>query len=513
VSVWAALLPPALVGTERHGGALPSWPGEIGATIASACAEPTAPATAVLRAAAVLAACEAAGSLGASWQQALPEAAAAESLPVLRAPALLAGADWAWRDGPPRLLHEWCLVLAWAGWLLPPRLLPAALDAGRRSIALRTALTPVLGRRGQWLAAQHGEWRWASAMAASDDSEAVWHEGSLEQRREFLRRERLRHATGARERLAPLLPELPAKERAELVNTLATHLSAADEPLLDSLRADRSKEVRQAALELLLRLPDAQHPRRAAARLAALVTQERGLLRKRWVVEAPTTAAADWKDDNIDAARPKDHPLGERAWWLLQLVRQVPLLWWNTHTGMTAAELCQWASGSDWAEAITQGWRDVLHAAPEPAWCKAFLDRWPKAWPRDTRGAVLAHLPPAEREAFWEHELHEAGALQRLTPQWLAACAPGQTLSAAFSAHVARQLRQQIDSGALAQDWTLRSLAADILCLLHADALPALQALPRSGDESPGLIEALHTLAQIVQTRTALSQLTTAKPP
>ena len=180
--------------------------------------------------------------------------------------------------------------------------------------------------------------------------------------------------------------------------------------MLERLRTDRSREVRQAALGLLLRLPASAHVGRAIARLEPLLKQERVLLRKRWVIDAPPAAGADWNDDNLDAARPKNESLGERAWWLCQLVRQVPLSWWTRHTGMTAAELNAWAGETDWREALWRGWRDVLHRAPDASWCEAFLDRWPSTLPAGDRDAVLSLLPPAARERHWQQQLIASSA-------------------------------------------------------------------------------------------------------
>jgi Family of unknown function (DUF5691) len=520
---WTALLPAALVGTERYAQPLPAWPGEIGSVIAQASASAEQPAVGLLRAAAVLAACSQAGLLGHEAKPALPEAARASARPALADRALLARLPWVLQDGPPRLVPLLCLALDRAGLTLPPLVLPAALDAGRRSIALRAPLLPVLGERGLWLAAQRDDWQWAAGTSAgtnaNDSDESRWSEGTLEQRREFLRRERARDPTAARERLVAALPELPAKERAELIAALVQGLGLDDEALLDAQRTDRSGEVRRAALDLLLRLPDAAHPQRAAERVSRLLAQERGLLRKRWTIEAPAAAEADWKDDNVEATRPKHETLGERAWWLYQLVRQVPLGWWTQHTAMAPADLRGWADGTDWTDALLRGWRDVLLAAPEEAWCTAFLDAWPKAWPEADRGALLAQLPLAQRERYWSGDRQRGvgvDTLAALLPQIFAACPVGETLSAPFSATLAATLREAVENGALQQDWALRSLLPDAACILHPSALPALRDLPRAADETAGLADAMRTLAQTVELRLALGTLSSsshATPP
>jgi len=513
-SPWTPLLPLALVGSERHNGALPVWPGELGQLIAEGFAAAGSPALGALRAAGVIAAGSAAGCLGRAWEQALPPAAPPETWPVLQQPELLRALPWLLREAPARLLLQFCGALAAAQQRLPEPTLPAALEAGRRALALRPRLLPVLGERGRWLAAQREDWRYASGVSDAVDPETRWSEGSLEQRRELLLRQRAEDPGAARGRLAAALGELPARERAQLTETLACGLSLEDEPLLEQLRSDRSREVRQTALTLLLRLPSAAHPRRAGARLAALLTQERILLKRRWVIEAPGAAGADWAADGIETTRPKHENLGDRGWWLFQLVRQVPLAWWTAHTGLSPAELNSWAERSDWGLALRRGWREVLQAAPEPGWCEAFLADWPKTWPEHERTQVLALLPLPQRERHWLQQLR-AGTqpLTLLLSQLLMACPGEELLSLPLSQALASLLRDGAGSPALAQDWTLRQQLPELCCLLQPQVLHKLQALPRRADETPAQSEALNTLSQVLQIRLALHALQPAAPP
>lgn len=510
---WTPLLPTAMVGTDRQAGPWPTWPGEIGGLIAqsTAAGEPAANA---LRIAAVLATCSLAGAQGEAWSASLPAPAPEETLPVLDDAALLRLIPWAFGDGPARLHQTICLSLAQMNRRLPTSLLPQALELGRRSLALRPWLVPVLGERGLWLAAQRDDWRYAAGVGTTGPEEARWTDGTIEQRRGFLAEERRSDPAAARERLAAVLPELPAKERAELVAELATGLGGDDEALLDGLRNDRSREVRQVALGLLLRLPLAAHPQRAAKRLEALLAHERVLLRKRWQIDAPNEAAADWKADQVDATRPQQESLGERGWWLYQLVRQVPLAWWTRHTGLTAAELIDWAKGTDWAEALLRGWRDVLFAAPEDAWCEALLDAWPHKLLRDDPASVLALLPLERRERYWRQQLGQDKLdLGLLASRVLAACPAGQTLSLELSKGLATALRQRADSGALRQDWGLLQSLSDLGGVLHVDALAPLADLPRPPDETPSYANHVHALTQIVALRRALHHFATSTTP
>lgn len=514
-SIWAPLLPAAMVGTERQQPPLQQLGGPVGALAQEAAAAAPDAATALLRAAAIVATCGLAGAQPPAAAAPPPAPAGAETRPELARGPLRDGLAWAFDDGPARLHHLALQRLDAAGLRLPHALLPQALELGRRSTALRGALTPVLGARGPWLAAQRDEWRYAAGVATSTDdgaSEQLWTDGSLEQRVAFLARERARDAAAGRERLAAALSGLPAKERAELAQQLAIGLGAGDEALLDQLRADRSREVRTVALALLVRLPGAAYTRRACERIGALLKEERVLLVKRQVIDAPTAAAPDWKAEQLDTPRPQHESLGERAWWLYQQLRQVPLPWWNERLGMSADELFGWAAKSDWKDALVRGWRDALMAAPRDDWTEAFIAHGPRGRWGEDHLPLLALLPLAAREQHWQRELAEAANLSRVAHQALTACAPGELLTPALSRAIAAQIERAVAGDALLNDYGLRAQLPELACVLDAAALPPLTRLARRGDETPSLAQSLNTLAQVAELRLALESLPAPKP-
>lgn len=445
-----------------------------------------------------------AGTRGQTWSSTTPHAAPAETRTQIPPGPIHHLLQWAFRDGPQRLLHLVCLTLNESGHVLPAGLLPLALEQGRRSVGLRPSLHPVLGERGWWLARQRDTWAFAAAVSEQAPQEAGWTEGNLEQRLAFLRHERLQQPDAARERLEAALTEVPAKERAELLMVLHTELSAADQDLLDRLRSDRSKEVRQVALKLLLRLPEAAHPKRAVARLQPLLTQERALLKKHWVITAPSSMSDDWTTDNIETARPSHENLGERAWWLFQLARQVPLRWWGEHTGMSPEQLLSWAQTSEWAPSLYRAWHDVLLAAPDPQWCEAFLNNWPDSV-REDSASVLALLPLAQRERHWEGQWRKGQiGLASLVYQVTQACPAGETLCTPLSHTLAQAFVQLATENKLRDDYSLRGLLPELACALHESTLAMLLQLPRHGDETTSFSENLHTMMQVIAVRQSL---------
>jgi hypothetical protein len=492
----------ALVGIE--GSAPLPADGEIGALMATVAAQGDDPAQGYCRVVGVLAACRLA-ALSLPPPAVLPTAATADAQALADDHPACAALASAFVEGPLRLQYEACLRLAEVDAHLPAALLPSALQAGQRQQVLRAALLPRLGARGEWLAACNPDWRYAASSGesapAANDEEQQWQQGSIEQRAQYFRALRRRDPAAANALLQAQLGELTAKERAALVELLAIGLQADDAALLESLLKDRSREVRYLAARLLALLPDAAHARRLCVWTAELVTSRRGMLGRSWQCEAPAMADPEWAGAAIEPSRPQHETLGERAWWLYQLVRQVPLAWWCEHTGMRAAELLAWAARSDWAEALQRGWRERVGAA-DPEWIEAMLASNAPIF-RHGMSDLLALLPMAQRERHWPRnlaELQQAGLLGPI----IGACAPGETLSAGYSAALLPSLHALLEGDALRQDYGLRAVLLELATLLHPDSLPALRLPPRRGDETPALAECLTDFQRIVAVRRTL---------
>ena len=536
-AAWSPLLPVAMVGTARHAAPLPAWPGEIGAMLA-ALADARRPdgvspdidqaAADVLRTAGVLTVCGLAGARPQARAASATPPAAVDAMPVADDPAIASAFAWTLAEGPDRLRHAFFLRFAQAGLRLPHAVLPIALELARGSVALRPAIQPLLGERGVWLARQRDDWKFADGVIAVDDHDArQWTDGTLEQRKAFLAAERARDPRAARERFATALPELSAKERAELARGLGVGLSLEDEPLLDLLRNDRGQDVRAVALNLVLRLPDAAHPKRAAERLAALMSRGSLLAGRRWTIEPPAEAAADWKSDQVDPVVGIGN-MGQRAWWLYQLVRQVPLAWWPAHTGMGIPQLAAWADGNEWGEALWLGWRDVLRRAPDVAWAEALLDEWPAvagqrsskdAPPRSVLGdpgLVLAIVSPEVRERYFEAQLRSADApLATNVFAIFTGCPPGELVPPRLAALIVQRARQalaldttgddpRVFNPALQAQNAIGSYLPQLCCVLPLPLLADFDDWPTSPTEPASVGRGRHEGRQIIQARRAL---------
>ncbi|HCN78168.1 MAG TPA: hypothetical protein DIT13_13360 [Verrucomicrobiales bacterium] len=471
----APLATSALLGTERRA---PDWPmleGALGTLLSRIPRDSVE--KALLQAAGVLGTCQLAGFLPARAGN-VPAPATDDALPEDSRIDLLTSIL---TDGPERLQAEAFIKIAAAGRQLPHRLLPRALECGRRSVALRPSLLRVLGRRGEWLAAQNDSWAYAvgggSAETLIDD---VWQHGSLDQRRLYLVALRERDAAKARELVREAMSTEGAKERTAFIECLATGLTMDDQDLLESTLTDKSKEARQTAARLLSTLPESRFAQRMAAHLASFVKAEKKLLRGTVVtLEAPNAFDAAWKADLIEESKPKGASMGERAWWLFQIVRSVPLSWWEAQTGMNPAECLALAQKSDWKDALLQGWAEAQAAQRRVEWAEAFLGiSLPPNGPL-TVFDLLETLPPTLRETYFLKLVTDNDAkmiaLSTIVDRFIKGLPmDAPMLSPAVAVKAVKILKQRIHSGEARYDWQLRHSLVELACLLPVAAFDDL---------------------------------------
>jgi hypothetical protein len=372
------LLAAALVGTDRR-----PWPGGS-----------------LLEAAAVALARRRAGVTPAHGRAPVP-AAPAEITPPLPA-ASGARLIRILGDGVPggaqvahELLSQWLEAAAAKGGHVPPVVLPALLDAGRRNSLIRPALAQVAGRRGAWLAGMRGDWRWlrdetvattAGETATAGESGAAWETGTIGERLGYLIE--LRRADPARGRslLERSWPHESSEDRARFVAALSTGLSLADDPFLEQTLDDRRKEVREAALDLLRGLPGSALSQRMRERAAAAVRLDP---RGRLLVTPPDDLDTGMRRDGIAATPARG--LGVSAWLLEETLAGAPLDSWPD-----PATMLRLARGNDWESALVHGWAKAAIAQCDAAWATALIDEAAGALRESVRWDLHLVLPPEE---------------------------------------------------------------------------------------------------------------------
>jgi hypothetical protein len=484
MTIWNTITPAALLGVGRS---MPSvdLPPPFAELLTGSEGE-----TRLLKACGILGVAGAAGRISPAPSDPLPAPAPIDEQSCL--PEIVPIAQRILEEARGPVVSEMCALLTKSSRSLPPRLLPSALELGRKTASLRGPLRDVLGPRGAWLAAQNPDWAFALLAGRETADRRLWEEGDANQRAAYLRYFRQEDAASARSLLEASFPQDTARDRAILLPALGENLSPDDEAFLTRiLSEDRSKEVRQTAAVLLSRLPESAFARDITAWLEPCLRTERKLFRTTTTIEPPAAFDPSWKAKTIEEKPPASMKLGERAWWLLQLVSLAPLGWWESRLGTAPADILALAVKSDWNEALLRGFRTALSNQPEAtAWILAFLEMGGSS---EMALDLALRLPPAKAdEAFQKifSSLSDLGHAIRAI----------EAADFTWSPQLWRSVRQKLPQWLNQQDWRFRATLGQLACRIP----PACLYEELSWPDAPFYLDAIAEFSQIVDQRRTL---------
>lgn len=304
------------------------------------------------------------------------------------------------------VLPEFLRLAADTGTIVPSELLPALLGLGRRD--LRTLVLPVIGERGRWLAGFNPSW----AYAAPESDPGDWETASLDGRRALLERLRPTDPVKARELIQSTWEQDSPEARAVLLSTLKIGLAQPDEDFLETCLADRRKEVRETALDLLVRLPDAKLSLRVFNKLNSCLQIKSKLLKK----TAITFDLPDVPDEfnkqaklNVVILRKK---LGQGANWLAFMLSLVPPTMWSSEWNISPIKTIEAAMAGEWGEAMLLGWSLAVVRSGDPDWADALtqitVDK-PKSlymMAENSLSDIVRHVPMEKIEALTQSSMN-----------------------------------------------------------------------------------------------------------
>ncbi|HET7091694.1 MAG TPA: DUF5691 domain-containing protein [Anaerolineae bacterium] len=302
-------------------------------------------------------------------------------------------------------MSEWLAALGLTQKRVPEESLPALLDLGKAQPDVREAILPVLGERGLWLAAQSPDWDYA----LGGDDAAAWQTGSLPIRLMLLQKLRRSDTTRARELMASTWPTDAPDERTAFLAACAINLGTDDEPFLEAALDDRRKEVRRMAADLLAQLPESRLCGRMLDRLRPLLTLTRGL-KPNIEVTLPAECDKGMLRDGVEPKPPSG--MGEKAWWLQQILGAVPPSIWSQTWRTSPKDLVQAAGRGEWRMMLLQGWAVAAMRQRDTEWIEALLADFLAHNELAQAQPAFEGLDDSRKEAFVLSLLHSNPSLQ-----------------------------------------------------------------------------------------------------
>jgi hypothetical protein len=187
---------------------------------------------------------------------------------------------------------------------------------------------------------------------------------------------------------------------------MSVGLSQADEPFLEAALDDRSKQVRDAAAELLAELPASAFVARMSARAEPLLSFQPGasggILKrakppKLDVTLPPEKFDKSWLRDGI-TEKPEQR-MGQRQWWLVQMLSFIPVTYWSAKWQAPPETIVEAARASEHSDKLLSAWTRSAIRRPDRDWILALLQGAPAEDDWEAPVQLIGRLPESDRLA------------------------------------------------------------------------------------------------------------------
>jgi hypothetical protein len=275
------------------------------------------------------------------------------------------------------LIPEWLELIQQKNWRLPHSHLATMLTQAQHTTTLREGVRATLDARGQWLAAQNPDWKWAvGEVNNAETALETWETGAKTARVFALRSIRTEKPAEARALLEQVWKSEVAEERKAFLAELETNISSADEAFFETCLEDRSKEVRSIAATLLARLPDSAFVERMTTRGETILNRgkKKGLI-SLGTPDLEVTLpewTADLGRDGIEKKAPYNRG-GDKAYWLESIISHIPPKIWEIHLRLEPKEILK-RLPKEWKTNIIQSIIIAIQKNPDPDWIEALIN-------------------------------------------------------------------------------------------------------------------------------------------
>lgn len=289
-------------------------------------------------------------------------------------------------------LTEFLSLLEQGNWRVPPEQLPTLFTYALKQPQFWQRLRPLIGPRGQWLLQQNPDWHPLAEQPPAED----WHEQDIGQQLMMLRYLRRREPEQALPPLRAVWPDQNYADKKRLLEELQEGLSEKDLPFLEEARNDRRKEVRQAAMHLLLLIPSSTVQQELFANAQQLLSMDsKGQLQ----VDYPASLTQELKQLGIGKRNKPAYAGGQPATWAYEVLSKVPPKHWESHFKRPTLDCMRLFLRGNRQRLLTDAVANAALLHQDHRWVEAILRHWWRTgqenhW-NSTLGKILMEALPA----------------------------------------------------------------------------------------------------------------------
>mgnify|MGYP007070998264 CR=1 FL=1 len=221
-----------------------------------------------------------------------------------------------------------------------PEIVPTLLGEGIQNKKLQSLITSCCGKRGEWLSRFNEAWN----FSANQTEEEQWQTGSPEQRKSVLKELRITNPDKAREWLQQTWPQEDAATKQDFLELFSINISKEDIVFLESLQTDKSKKVKEAAMNLLKHIPESSIVQKYQQVLQQSVSLKKektmlGLSSKMVLFfQLPSEADENILKSGIELLSNKKE-FSDDEYIIYQLIQSVPPSFWEQQLGLNPEEI------------------------------------------------------------------------------------------------------------------------------------------------------------------------------
>ena len=272
-----------------------------------------------------------------------------------------------------------------------PEIIPFLLSTATQQKKLQFLVASCCGKRGEWLAGFNSEWNFSSTQTG----EELWQTGTFEQRKEVLRQTRKVDPAKAREWVQQTWSQEDANTKLSLLEILYDNASEGDIPFLESLANEKSKKVKEEALELLKQIPGSVilQQYQDVIKQGVSIKKEKALLglSSKTVLEfqLPTSIPESVFKSGIEKLSGQKN-ISDESFIFYQLIGFIHPSFWETHLSSSPAEVIELFKRTEEGKKKIPALGNAVGRFHVASWAPLFLD--------DERSFYMDLIPLLEKK-------------------------------------------------------------------------------------------------------------------